>query len=344
MNPFRVGKSEFSLEELLEFNDLLVSVVKGQAPMEETLQITSEGSRGRLRRVTNSLIESLRRGHSLADALDEQPAVFHRTYRETVRAGEEGGFLGAVLESFSSYIWQLLALRRKLGQAILYPILVVVVAYLLLVFIGGRMINGFIVFYESGNLDVPALLETLNSLFTKYTFWIWIFPLLLGFAWVSWMRSNDSRMLSLSGGAALLRLIPGLSSVLRLHRLANFTELVASMMEQQVPFGHAVQVAARASGDRLLIQSSQSPDALSHNQGKVPPFLDWLMKLGSSDSKVGRPMHYAAQMYRRRAETATEWIKILAPFAFLVVIGGGATLFYVLTVFRPFVTLLQDLS
>ncbi len=343
MNPFRIGKSEFSLEELLEFNDLLVSVVKGQAPMEETLQITSKGSRGRLRRVTNSLIESLQKGHSLADALDEQPAVFHRTYRETVRAGEEGGFLGAVLESFSSYIWQLLALRRKLGQAILYPMLVLVVAYLLLVFTGGRMINGFIVFYESGDLAVPASLETLNSIFTKYTLWIWIFPLLLGAAWISWMRSNDSRMLSLSGGAALLRLIPGLSSVLRLHRLANFTELMASMMEQQVPFGHAVQVAARASGDQLLIEGSQSSDTLSHNQGKVPPFLEWLMELGSSDSKVGRPMHYAAQMYRRRAETATEWIKILAPFAFLIIIGGGATRFYALMVFRPLVTLLQDL-
>jgi len=344
VNPFRVGKSEFSLEELLEFNDLLVSVVKGQAPMEETLQITSEGSRGKLRHITSSLIESLRRGNSLADSLDEQSAVFHRTYRETVRAGEEGGFLGAVLESFSSYIWQLLALRRKMGQAILYPILVVIVAYLLLIFIGGRTTSSFIGFYESGNLAVPAMLETLNNIFTKYTFWMWIFPAMLGFAWISWMRSNDSRMLSLSGGAALLRLIPGLSGVLRLHRLANFTELMASMMEQQVPFGHAVQVAARASGDSLLIQSSQSPDAIAHNEGKVPPFLEWLMKLGSSDSKVGRPMHYAALMYRRRAETATEWIKILAPFAFLIIIGGGATLFYVLTVFRPFVNLLNDLS
>ncbi len=344
MNPFRIGKSEFSLEELLEFNDLLVSVVKGQAPMEETLQITSDGSYGKLRRTTRLLIESLQQGNSLADALDEQPDVFHRSYRETVRAGEEGGFLGAILESFSSYIWQLLALRRKLGQAILYPILVVIVAYLLLIFIGGRTASGFVGFYTSGNLSVPPMLELLNDIFTKYTLWMWIFPMLLGFAWVSWMRSDDSRMLSLSGGAALLRLIPGLPGILRLHRLANFTELMASMMEQQVPFGHAVQVAARASGDSLLIQSSQSPNTTSNNDAHMPPFLEWLMKLGGRDSKIGRPMHYAAQMYRRRADTATEWVKIIAPFAFLIIIGGGATLFYVITVFLPFTQLLNDLS
>ncbi len=344
MNPFRLGKAELTLEELLEFNDLLVSVVKGQAPMEEMLLATANGSRGRLKKIISSLVESLRRGHSLADSLDEQSAVFHHTYRETVRSGEEGGFLGAVLESFSCYVWQLLALRRKMGEAILYPLIVVIVAYLLLIFIGARTTGGFVGFYLSGDLAVPPMLEMLNGLFTKYTLWIWIFPVLMGIAWISWMRSNDSRMLSLTGGAALLRLIPGLSGVLRLHRLANFTELMASMMEQQVPFGYAAQVAARASGDHLLIQNSQSPENLLEKESEVPPFLEWLLQLGNSDSKIGRPMHYAAQMYRRRAETATEWIKILAPFAFLIIIGGGATLFYVVTVFLPFTQLLHKLS
>ncbi|MBL4885832.1 MAG: type II secretion system F family protein [Planctomycetaceae bacterium] len=344
MNFFRLGKKEFSLEELLEFNDLLVSVVKGQAPMEQTLRITSEGASGKLSRVLSKLIDSLHRGNSLAASLDEQPGVFHRLYRETVRAGEQGGFLDAVLESFSSYLWQLLDLRRRLGQAMLYPILVVIVAYFLLIFIGGRTTYTFLNFYTEDQREVPWSLEILNSFFVVHTAWMWVVPILFGVGWISWMRSNDSRMLSLSGGARLMRLVPGVSHILRLHRLANFTELMSTMMEQQVPFAQAFQISARASGDALLIQSSEASNATIDNKANLPPFLEWLMKLGIGDSKVGRPMHYAAQMYRRRADTATEWLKILAPFLFLVFIGGGATLFYVLTIFYPFTQLLRDIG
>ena len=342
MFPF---KSQFSLEELHEFNDLLTGIVSGEAGLVEGLQAAVEGTHPRLSRTLQKLVRDLELGSSLSESIAHQSDVFPEQYREVVAAGEQGGdILGTILETYGNYIQQLFTLRQRLGRAMMYPLLVMFTAYMLFLFVGRMTVRGYLAFDEASRLQPNQIVQFMDSIYATAWIWGWIPPLILFAAWFSWLRSNDGRSLNLSGGASLMRLVPGVTNILRLHRLANFTEMMSMMISRHVPYGEALRISAAATGDASLIGMSQVPTDHHLQEVVLPPFLAWLIQSGQGQSDVSRPLYHAGQLYRRKAELLTEWLKLLAPLVFLFLVGGGATLMYVLTVFLPFIDLLDQLS
>lgn len=331
-----------SLNELLEFNDLLAVTVRGESPLLDSLKTAADNESQRFGVILHRLCRELENGSSLTAALNAQPEVFDQQYREVVQAGEEGQHLGPVLEAYSSYLWQVIQLRRTLGKALLYPVLVAVVAYLLFISVGAVTIQRFVEFYASTPMELTPLLKTLQWVYAHLWYWFWIPPALLVWGLLSWCLNRKSQ-LEASGSAGILKWVPGVGPVLRLHRLANFTEILALMLQEKVPFAQALKISAHASTDRQLIQYSDEPARMQDLNLRLPPFLRWLMRMSAANSDLGQTMHHAAEMYRRRAEVASEWLRLLAPVCFLLLIGGGATFFYVLTVFYPFTQMLNQL-
>ena len=133
-------------------------------------------------------------------------------------------------------------------------------------------------------------------------------------------------------------------------RRANFSDLLALMIEQQVPMGDALLLTADASGDPELQAAAQAMSAAivrgepqPANAG-MPSFLYWLLVQSSSSADLVAALRQAARTYRLRATQQAEWIKFIAPILAGVVIGGGATLIYALALFTPFVAMLKEIA
>lgn len=336
---FRRG---LKLDELLQFNDLLATTVRGEAALVDSLRIASRGASGRTRRILECLCQDLEQGSDLSTALAAQPRYFCDHYCQVIRSGEQSRHLGPVLEGVSLFLGQLVQLRRGLGLALLYPILVLISAYLLFVLAGNMSVKSFVYFYETTPMPLTPLLVMLQGVFGSILYWVWILPLLLIVAWCSWFSNNSWDGVT-GRSLGVLTLIPGFAAIVRLHRLANFTELVALLLNRSVPYAQAIQTAAQASGDPGLMLLAHHPETLLGSRRGLPPFLAWLLEHATGSSDVRLTMQHAAEMYRRRAETATVMMKLIAPVCFLVLIGGGATLFYAMTVFYPFTHMLQQL-
>jgi type II secretory pathway component PulF len=121
-----------------------------------------------------------------------------------------------------------------------------------------------------------------------------------------------------------------------------------------VPLPEALRLSAGSTGDRRLVTAAESTarqieagaslqTALSQTSS-IPGFLRWLMIAGDRQSRLAPTLDQAATVYRQRAMLRSEWIQRLFPVAVVLILGGGATMFYALTVFMPMSMLWQRLG
>ena len=78
--------------------------------------------------VMRTLLEAVRAGKSLAAAMGEHPDVFPKLYVNMIRAGETGGILDSTLRYLVDYLENSLALKEEVKSALVYPIILTVVA------------------------------------------------------------------------------------------------------------------------------------------------------------------------------------------------------------------------
>ena len=344
----------FSIEQLIALNDEIISLVRGGVPLELGLTELGNDSTGVLQQISQSLAARMNTGASLAEALDAEQERLPATYRTVVEAGVRAGRLPAALEAVSNYARELVDLRRRITLALLYPFIVVVLAYLLFSVFIVEMMRRVDETYEVLRIPMHWSLRLL-SIVTEWVAQWWWAPL-VGFvavvAW--WMTTGGARMLTFSGAARPLALIPGVGKISRYFQYANFADLLALMVEHQVPLPEGLRLTAQATGDVRLrrsgrelaesIESSEHVGGFGARRFGFPPFLFWVLTCGQTAGGLVKLLRHAASIYRRQGVNLSHWLKIIFPVVAAVVIGGGITVLYTLTLFGPLAQLWNDLG
>ena len=342
------------LDQLIALNEEISALVRAGIPLELGLTGGGEGQSRALSRISNTIAGRMSRGQTLSEALAVDDTQFPRVYRTVVEAGIRSGRLPAALEAISRYATQLMDLRQKIGMAFLYPLIVVFLAYGLTVVITTEMAYRFLDTYQNFAMSVPLAIRFLVGLADTAIIWAWIPPVALLALLLWWSRTGSTQLLSLGGLARPLGWIPGVRRIGYYMRCANFAELLGLFIEHEVPLPESIVLAADSTGDRTL-QTSARVAAEATRQGEtlrpdlpgidgVPPYLRWLIVRGHQQGNLVKSLQVAAATYRRQAVEQAEWLKLTFPILACVVIGGGATLLYALTLFLPLVDMLWGLS
>ena len=260
----------------------------------------------------------------------------------------------AALEAISNYARELIDLRRRITLALLYPFIVVVLAYLLFGVFIVQMVRRFRETYEVFRLPLHWSLEMLSLVTEWVAQWWWIPPLCLVAVVVWWMTTGGARMLTFSGAARPLAWIPYVGRISRYFQYANFADLLALMVEHQVPLPEGLRLTAEATGDARLrrsgrelaetIERGEPMGGYGHRRFGFPPFLYWVLTCGQTAAGMAKLLRHAASIYRRQGVNLSHWLKIVFPIVAAVVIGGGVTLLYTLTLFGPLAQLWNDLG
>jgi type II secretory pathway component PulF len=152
----------------------------------------------------------------------------------------------------------------------------------------------------------------------------------------------------------IVRYLPGVGSVIRNAQLARFAHLLAILAEHGVPFPEAARLSAGGTGDRRLIravdeaatvvEAGRPLDEALRTGAALPPFLRWQMVFGARQSRMPAALRQAAEVYQQRATLRADWIQQVLPLLLVLVVGGGATVLYALTVFVPLSSLWRSLG
>lgn len=343
------GSGTLTIDQWLALNDEIVALVRAGLPLERGLDAMG---RGRLGEASRLLKERMERGETLDQALEAESGRVPPIYRAVVKAGVRSGRLDSALEGIASYARSFVEMRRLLGLAMIYPLLVITLAYVLLLGFLWFVLPPFASAFESLRLPHRRSLAVLEALARTSWYWLWVPPALLTILAVAWVVSG--RVRSFPGMSRVFAWVPGARKVVREISAANFAELLAILVEHDVPMPDAVELASEAAGSAALRQGGRSiaevlrqgttPTVAATRAADLPPLLGWILAWSGRQGTLPSALRSAAEMYRRRARLRTDLMRTMLPALALLVVGATTALVYGLVLFLPLSALLDSAS
>ncbi len=349
------GAGRISIDELAALNDEIAALVRAGVPLDRGLLGAGRDLRGGLRKITTALGQRLSRGESLPDALEAEKRAIPPLYRAVVEAGARSGRLPAALEGLARFVRGYSEARAAIGVALWYPILVLTLAYFLFLALLILIIPRFIGAYESLGLEVIWPLRWLERLGELAPYWWPLWPVLLLLLLVAWWRSGVAATFQTSSWS-LLRMFPWMRSMLSDYEAAGYADLLSLLLDHQVAYPRAVELAAEATGNRAMIEGAhQLGAAVERGQppeqavrelpdGAFRPLLRWTLGATKEQGSLVESLRNLGPMYRKRGTYQAEKLQLFLPTILMLVIGGSATLVYALTLFVPLSGMLRGLS
>jgi type II secretory pathway component PulF len=347
--------SPVTLDQLIALNDEMAALVRAGVPLERGLIRAGSDLRGRLGAIVRDLGDRMGQGDRLPEALTRSGYAIPDLYRAIIEAGLRSGRLASALEGMATVSRGYADARRAVGLALLYPLMVVMVAYGLglafILILAPRLAEAF----HSLGLRPMGFLEALARSGDTAIYWGPIVPIVLLLLAARWVWSGRSMAMDSGPFGSWTTRIPLVGAMIAGFRNANFADLLALMIEHQVPLDEAVRLAAEASGGGTLRQSAEAlserlrrgeraDSGGSAGLGTLPPLLTWMLTAGHRQGDLASALRHAATTYRRRAEARADLIRAALPTTLMLVIGAGTVLLYGFLLFVPMTTLYDELS
>lgn len=291
-------------------------------------------------------------GQSLAGAMGVYEKSFPDFYRALVHGGEESGALPTVLQHLADYLDSRQALKQKTGLALLYPVLVTIVALAivtgLLVYVVPQVVQVFQQSRQSLPLLTRALIAVSDCLRAT---WPYLVAAVVGAAVAARyiLRREGPRR---RWHAFLLRL-PWLGTLIRGVNTSRFASTLAILVGGGVPLLSALASGARVVTNLLLreaveraIERVREGASLARALGETrafPPLLIHLVASGEVSGKLEQMLERAAHLETQALERRLAvFLTLLEPVMILVM--GGVVLMIVLAILLPIIEINQLVS
>lgn len=153
--PFSHGAAKFPL--MLFAQELVALLESGISVVEAIETLAEKETRPAVRDALGRILGRLREGTTLSSVLAEMPEHFPELFVATIRASEKTSDLDESLRRFIAYQAQLDELRSKLVGAAVYPMLLIGVGGLVILFLLGFVVPRFSHIYEDMGGELPWL-------------------------------------------------------------------------------------------------------------------------------------------------------------------------------------------
>ncbi|MEK7709504.1 MAG: type II secretion system F family protein [candidate division NC10 bacterium] len=334
-------------KEMAIFTRQFSTMVDAGLPLVQCLTILAEQSESKtLRTVTSKVAGSVEAGSTLADALRRHPKTFDELYVNLVEVGEAGGILDTVLQRLSVYIEKAAALKRKVKSAMIYPLTIVGVAFIVVIFMLTFVIPTFAKMFTGmgADLPLPTLIVIRLSDFATRFWWLIIgaaIGIVVGIR--AYYKTEGGRSLI----DALVLKLPVFGTLIRKVAVARFTRTLGTLVSSGVPILEGLRITARTAGNRVVEHAVLETRA-SVTAGKTlaeplkastvfPPMVVQMISVGEQTGALDAMLNKIADFYDDEVDTAvTALTALLEPMmiVFLGVVIGGLVIAMYLPIFR----------
>jgi type II secretory pathway component PulF len=247
-----------SKREIDAFTRQLANLLAAGVPMSRALGILSrEASRSAPKKLWALVHDHVAGGLALADALSLHPQAFSPIYVAMVRAGETGGFLDVVLEQIATFRAREADLKGRVKAALVYPIILAVLATGILVFLLTFFIPRFSQMFAEFGGSLPALTRYIvaaSAFLVRYWLVLVLGVVLLVFA-IQRMLSNEQGRRTM---ATLVLRLPLFGTGMARFALVRFCRMLGTLVGAGVPLIASLRVAKEAIGNQVLADTVSS--------------------------------------------------------------------------------------
>ncbi len=347
LHPWARG---ISSDELSLVTRQMATLLASGLTMEQSLTaLIEEAAAPMTREVLGGVKAEITAGLSLAGALGTYDKSFPDFYRALVHGGEESGALPTVLQHLADYLDARQALKQKTGLALLYPILVSIVAVSivtgLLVFVVPQIVQVF----QQSRQSLPLLTRTLIVV-SDFLRAVWPYLVVGGVGAVVGARLMLHRPGPRRSWDALLLAAPWLGALIRGVNTSRFASTLAILVGGGVPLLSALNSGARVMTNAVMreaiegaIERVREGESLSRALGATrvfPPLMVHLVASGEVSGRLEQMLQRAAQLETQALERRLAvFLTLLEPVMILVM--GGVVLLIVLAILLPIIEINQ---
>ncbi len=338
-----------SSREFLFFNQELSALIRAGLPILTSLDILLE-RRGNpsFRRALADIRERVKSGEMLSEAFAAQGDLFPRLYASSLASGERSGELPTVLKRFITYTQTVMAVRRKVISALIYPAILLFLSVGLVVLMTFYIIPKFKAFLDDFGTELPAITKVLmgTAFFAREHWLVLVGGVVAAFvAAGAWQRSGAGRI-------ALDRLklrLPIVGRVIHDYAQNRFTRTLGTLVAGGIPLVTALELSARAVGNALFerellavavkVREGQSLWESLERTGLISDITVQMIKVGESTGSLEEMLENASTFMDEEIDyRLTRVVALIEPLmlVFMAVIVGGMLLAIYLPLIRTY--------
>jgi type IV pilus assembly protein PilC len=329
------------------------TMVDAGLPIAQALQILSEQSDSKvLRDVTSRIANDVQGGATLAESFAKYPKTFDNLFTNMLAVGESGGVLDVVLQRLSGYIEKAAKLKSKVKSAAVYPVTIIGVACLVIIFMMVFVLPTFASMFKNmgAELPLPTKIVMWMSDFTRK----YILLLLIAGAAVIWAikKYYNTDQGSMVIDTFMLK-VPVVGMLIRKVAVARFTRTLSTLISSGVPILEGLLITARSAGNRVVekavLQARQHVTAGGTLAEPLkatpvfPPMVVHMISVGENTGALDAMLSKIADFYDDEVDSAVNALtSLLEPMmiCFLGVVVGGIVVAMYLPIFKM-VTLIK---
>jgi len=299
-----------------------------------------------LRHVISDVTSRIEGGETFHEAISKHPRVFSRLFVSMAKAGETGGLLAGVLDRLAGFLEASARLRKKVKSAMMYPVIVICIAFVITTFLIVRVVPIFAEIFADFGAKLPAPTQFLIDL-SNFVRGEWYF-LILGIGGVifgvrTFVRSKYGKQATDRWKLKL----PGFGPLIHKIAMSRFARTFAQLIRSGVPILEVLDIVGGSSGNYVIEQDIRSVatdvekgDNLSTALSKKKIFPAMLLRLvaaGEATGKIDAMLEKMADFWDEEIEATLDGLtSLIEPMliCFLGVIVGGIVIAMFLPIFK----------
>lgn len=322
----------------------LATLLHAGIPLSESLASIARQQRGGFAGEISRLRQEVERGKTLAEAMRTRPGLFDDLTICMVDVGERSGRLDWVLQELAAHKRRSSMVANKVGAALIYPAIVVVVSVAVTLFLMTFVVPRLLAALEDSGKTLPLATRVVKAVSDGVVAYWWLvilLPLAAGIGGFV-LRGNEAWRYRIN---QLVFKIPILGDLMRKQAIVTLAVTLSTLLRAGVEFTHAVRIVGRTTPNAVMREALVSiEESVSHGQdlapalratGAFPDTVIQIVDAGQASGKLDKLLADLALEYSGHVEIGTQRLVALLEPAVIFVLAGFILLI-VLAVMMPY--------
>ncbi len=320
-------------KSLVIFTRQFATMIDAGLPLVQGLDIlAAQNDDPVMQKVLYQVKSDVESGSTFASALEKHKKIFDDLYVSLVSAGELGGILDTILDRLAAYIEKSSALKKRVKSALTYPIVILVVTFIVVGVLMVYVIPAFAQMFKSlggGDLPGPTQLVMAASDFVVDGLHF-IIGTIVGVIvlWRTLMKTKKTRYVL----DTIFLKMPVIGDLIRKTAVARFTRTLSTMISSGIPILQALEVVEKTAGN-MVIEAAIIQTKAKITEGKsmaeplmatgvFPPMVVQMIAVGESTGALDAMLGKIADFYEEEVDTAVDGLTAMIEPIMMVFLGG----------------------
>jgi type IV pilus assembly protein PilC len=323
---------------------LATMVSSGMSILRALYVLEAQTENEKLADVIVTVRKDVEAGLPLSDALERHPKTFSRLFVAMTRAGETGGMLDQALIRVADQLEKEESLRRQIKSAMVYPGVVMSVAFIVLFVLVTFLVPVFVGIFKDFGGELPAITKVTVSLSDFMKGYFWTLPL-MAFAGVysfkRWRATDKGRH---QWDTFRLKAPFKIGTIVQKIALARWSRTFSALVTAGVPLLQALDITGKTAGNAIVedamnavlnsVKSGGTISAPLKEADIFPTMVSHMVGVGEETGALDQMLSKIADFYEDQVEAAVKALtSILEPV--MIVVVGAMVGFIVISMYMP---------